>query len=217
MQKTIAAVFIWVMALSGAPAVAAPLQYVVEIDTSTFAVSPLTPFSLNIQLNDGGTPGSNSAILSGWEFGGGSPSGTPDVFGGAFGDLSTGVTLQDSDFFNSFTQSFIAGSFLRFQLNLTTNADPSGTPDQFSLAILDNTLTELATMSAGLYGTSVLLLADLIGSGTSLLPFGSAPGPSPAFAAPSLTAPAAIPEPATFALIALGCIGLRFTRRRGAG
>jgi PEP-CTERM motif len=90
---------------------------------------------------------------------------------------------------------------------LTTNPDPSGTPDEFSLAILDNGGVELPTNSAAIFGTSVILLADLIGDQTQLFTFGSAPGASLTFPAP-LAAPSqgAVPEPATLMMIISGLI-----------
>src|SRR5205807_454903 len=48
-----------------------------------------------------------------------------------------------------FTQPFFAGVTLSFRVNLTTNVDSGLTPDAFSFAILDNTLTPLPTTGLG--------------------------------------------------------------------
>ena len=118
------------------------------------------------------------------------------------------MQLTDSSFFNGLTQRFSAGSTLRFQLALTNNIDSSGTPDQFSLAILDNTGTELPTTSLQLYGTSVILVADLVGNAAPLLAFGSQQGAPAVFAAPSVIPQLAdVPEPSTAGLTA-GAIAL---------
>jgi hypothetical protein len=182
---------------------AATLVYSVTLNTTSLAGSASGPFVLDAQLNDGGDPANNTAVLSNFVFGGGAVFGPPTLTGGALGSLGGGITITDSDFLNEFRQSFQAGSLLSFTLSLTTNPDPSGTPDEFSLAILDHNGVELPTESAAIFGTSVILLADLTGGQTQLLAFGSAPGAPLTFAAPVATPPSSdgIPEPATWTLI----------------
>ncbi len=184
---------------------AATLLYSVTLDTTSLAASASGPFVLDAQLNDGGDPANNTAVLSSFSFGGGAAFGPPSLTGGALGGLAGGITITDSDFLNEFRQAFNAGSLLSFTLSLTTNPDPSGTPDEFSLAILDNHGVELPTNSAAIFGTSVVLLADLTGDQTQLLAFGSAPGASLTFPAPA-AAPSndAVPEPATLMMIIIG-------------
>ena len=58
---------------------AAQMVYSVALDTSALAATSLGPFALNVQLNDGGTPNTNSAILSNFVFGGGAPLGNADL------------------------------------------------------------------------------------------------------------------------------------------
>src|SRR5579875_734356 len=82
--------------------------------------SPLTadsgggPYSLDFQMIDGsGTGDANNTItLSNFAFGGGSVSGAPVITGGVSGDLTSSVSLTDSQFFNEFTEGFKPGESL---------------------------------------------------------------------------------------------------------
>ena len=124
------------------------LVFDVNLDTSGLIGHPAGPFSIDFQLNDGSGnfAGVNTATISNFMFGGGSPSGTAHLFGGAKGSLSTGVTLTDSSaFINEFFEPFTPGSFLSFTVSLTTNVDPGLTPDAFSFSILDNLLAPIPT------------------------------------------------------------------------
>ena len=185
-----------------APVGATQILVDVRLNTTSLASSAAGPFQLDVQLNDGGDPNNNTALFSNFTFGGGGPLGVPTLTGGASGSLNSSFMLADTNFLNEFRQSFNAGSALRFTLLLTTNVDPSGTPDQFSLAILDSNGVELPTGSAGTYGTSVILLADLVGGMTQLSGFGSDSDAAIAFAAPSVAS--SVPEPATIGMMAAG-------------
>lgn len=124
-----------------------------DIYTVTLNTSPLTgngPFKLDLQFLDGsGTPGdlnNNVVTLTSFAFGaGGSALGSGTATGGASGGLTAGVTLKDTVFFNEYIENFTPGSLLSFTLNTTNNADPGGTPDLFTLAILDSLGSELPT------------------------------------------------------------------------
>ena len=115
------------------------------------------------------------------------------------------VTLTDSSFFNAFTQQFNPGSLLQFRLQVSTNVDAGGTPDQFSFSILDNTLTELPTM--GFF--DVFAVLDIDSANPFPQTFGSDPSRPPAgggsgitMAAPQATL--ATPEPSSFILLGIG-------------
>lgn len=104
------------------------------------------PFLLDLQLNSGSTLNNNTAVINHFTFGGGgAPFGAANVFGGASGSLATSVTLSDTLAFNEFFQSFTAGSLLSFDVTLTRNLDAGGTPDIFSVALLDSSLFNLPT------------------------------------------------------------------------
>lgn len=185
-----------------APVGATQMLVDVQLNTTSLASSAAGPFQLDVQLNDGGDPNNNTASLFNFSFGGGGPLGIPSLTGGASGSLSSSIMLADTNFLNEFRQSFNAGSVLKFTMALATNVDPSGTPDQFSLAILDFNGNELPTSSVGTDGTSVILLADLVGGTTQLSGFGSDPNAAIAFAAPSVAS--SVPEPATIGMAAAG-------------
>jgi hypothetical protein len=176
------------------------------------------PFSVEFQLNDGsGTgDGNNTAILSDFLFNGGAPAGSPTVNGGAYGDLTSGVTLTDNSFFNQFIQSFTPGSALAFQLFLSTNIDGGGTPDQFSFAILDKTGTELPTLAPGFFDVfvqididSANLLVRTFGADTNRIPAG---GGSAINIAASVATPA-VPEPSTILLFPGSLVALLVWKR----
>ena len=160
-------------ALSAA-ANAAPLNFNVWIDTSSLVGNPAGPFSLDFQLNDGSTlgDGNNWASLTNFQFGGGAALGSATTFGGASGDLLSGVILNDSDtLLNEFYQTFTAGSWLSFNLSLTTNVDAGDTPDLFSFAILDVNLMNLATQSLN---QDAFLQVTLDGAAPTIATFASA-------------------------------------------
>ena len=117
----------------------------VSVDTSSLIGDPLAsaPYYIDFQLNDGGTtPGNNAVSISNVMFGGGSVAASlPELFGGASGDLASGVQIMDTDFFNEFYQEFIPGSFLSFMVTLTNNANnPGDASDLFSFSIFDSFL-----------------------------------------------------------------------------
>jgi len=127
----------------------ANIMFQVHVNTTPLVGHPAAPFAINFQLNDGsGTnDANNTATISGFNFGGGGPSGAPILTGGASGDLSTSVTLTDSTFFNDFVQDFVPGSSLTFNVDLTTNADAGPIPDLFSFTLLDGSGFELPNTS----------------------------------------------------------------------
>src|SRR5215469_10062806 len=100
------------------------------IFTVTLNTAPLTtvpgssagPFGMAFQLTDG----SGTAAC---------PAGCT-VFGGASGSAVSSIMLTDSSFFSALVETFIPGSTLSFQVDLTTNVD-SGAPDLFAFSLLD--------------------------------------------------------------------------------
>lgn len=185
--------------------------YTVNLNTAPLIGHLAAPFYLDFQLNDGSGMGdaNNTATLSNFQFGGGSATGSPSTQGGASGNLSSTVVIQDSAFLNELYQEFIPGNTLSFTLDLTTQVE-SPTPDQFSFAILDNTLTELPTQQ-GFF--DVFATIDIDSTSPPVQTFASNPNVLPAgggggitMAAP--TAQAAVPEPTTLVLLVIGMGGL---------
>jgi hypothetical protein len=179
----------------------------VSLDTSTLVGVPGI-FEIDFQLNDGsGTgDGSNTATIGDFDFGGGAAVGSPPFLaGGASGDLSTVVTITDSQFLNVFSQEFVPGAMLRFFLDLTTNVDAGPTPDQFSFAILLDGL-EIATDGPA----SELLSIDLDSAVPAINTYAGI-DPDLPLAAPQA---AVVPEPGTLLLLAAGLTALGTRRQR---
>jgi hypothetical protein len=211
------------LAAWGIPAAEANVAYTITLDTAPLIGHAAGPFSLDFQLTDGsGTgDGNNTATLSHFLFGSGSAVGSPTLTGAASGNLSAGVTLTDTGFLNEFTQGFTPGSRLSFTLDLTTNVDGL-TPDEFSLAILDNTGAELPTLSFGSLGIDVFTLIDIDSAHPAVQTYASDATRSPAgggsgiaLAEPTATPVSSnVPLPGTLALMVTGLGVLGGWRKR---
>jgi|SRR5665213_2368697 len=190
--------------------------------TGPLAGDPAGPFSLDFQFNDGSGSGdgNNTAVLSNFLFGtGGGPLGAAALAGGTSGDLGSSVSITDTGFLNEFTQGFTPGSQLQFQLSLTTNVDDGGTPDQFSMAILDSNGAQLPTLSF----FDVFVEIDIDSADPSIQTFASDPsrntvaGGAPIdLSAPDFTSVSSAPEPGSIVLA--GCaLVMTALRRRFVG
>lgn len=180
--------------------------YSVTMDTSALAGHPAGPFYLEFQLIDGDGigDGNNTIVLNNFQFGTGGGA-LPGGFnmGSVYGDLSTSITLSDSEFFNLFEQAFTPGDQLSFMVSATLNADSGPTPDMFSFAILDQTESQLPT--TGFF--DVFLYHDLA-PGSAPLVFASDPTRSPLGGGAGITMDGPevqdIPEPCTWAMLLAG-------------
>lgn len=200
----------------------ANIVYTVNLDTS--AINGAAGYALAFQLNDGSglLDANNTVTLSNFIFGGGSAgscgvAGNCEPFGGASGDASsvTGITLTDSDFFNSFAQRFTPGNTLSFTLDLTTNLDVGGTPDAFGFSILDSTGTPLPTLDA--LGADTLLSFDFDTLDPTLHTYATSALSPVALSAPTyrLAPPGGqAPEPGGLLLMGTGVLCLFGVRRR---
>jgi len=209
-RTTIAAV---ALLLTGLPA-HADLTFHVDLDTSVLLGNANAPYALFFQLNDGQGIGdaNNSLTLSNFGFGGGATTGGATFDGGASGTVPTGLTISDSSFFNAVTQSFTAGTALSFDVTLSTQLDPGGTPDEFSFAILDGNGNEISTMGFG----DPLIVVDIDSSHPSIQIFAGtgAYGAMPAPVVGAAVSP--VPEPATAGLFVAGLGMLLWHRRASA-
>jgi hypothetical protein len=186
----------------------------ITLDTSSLKVNVGSPFSLAFELGGGSESGNNTAILSNFNFGTGSAAGSPILVGGALGDLTSGLTLTDSDVDNIFIEGVSFGDLLSFNLTLTTNVDFGGTPDDFIWSILDSTETPVPTTSSS---PLFPLLAITIDSSHPSV--GTFDGTFPYFfSAPTVTDISNVsstPEPSTAVLVGLGLLStLCFSRRK---
>lgn len=205
-SKTVLSALAVIAGLAVASIAHAQIVTRVQVDTSSLIGNPAGPFSLDFQLNDGlGIgDGNNWATLNNFQFGGGSAVPGATTFGGAWGSLSSGITITDTDPFNEFYQGFNPGSWLSFDLTLTTHVDMGGTPDIFSFAILDGGLMNLATQSMG---SDAFVEINIDSSMPSIATFASADRLITASAMP-------IPEPSTYGLGAAALLALVGMYRR---
>ena len=171
--------------------------YDVTIDTSALIGNPSAPFSLDFQLNDGAGTGSaqNFASITGFNFGSGNATGSASIFGGTAGDLVSGITFHTTSAFNELYQGFTPGNTLSFHVSLSETAPSTETPDSFSFAILDQSLSNIAT--TGIADT--LLEVDLTDAGAIATLGNSIDGVS-------ITA-TAVPEPYAAPVVAVGLLG----------
>lgn len=174
----------------------------VSINTSSLAGQ--SGSELVFEFTDGSGLGdaNNTATLSGFDLGGGTAGAVDTVnsFGGYSGDLSSGVTLTDNSFLAVFGQFLDPGSSLSFNLDLTTNVDAGGTPDQFSMYLYDPSGNPLTTTSDPT-GFDSLLTINLDSSNPATDNYDSA--------LVTTSAPVTkTPEPSTILLLGLGLLAL---------
>jgi hypothetical protein len=162
----------------------------VSLDTSALAGTTET---LAFSLTEGDAIFENTVTLSDFDFGGGSPSGTPSYVGsGVSGDLASTVTLEDTDFLELFSQTFEVGSSLSFHLE-TTNSFEGGAPDGFAMYLCD---ASFDTCYSDNLNTGALLTLNLTG-----IPLTTSDFTVNGASAQGLTAPAVTPEPRSLALL----------------
>jgi len=177
--------------------------YHVSIDTSTLTATGNGPFSLDFQFNGGDTPGNNTALISNFDFGGGSATGSATLSGSVTGSLLTSVSFTNTTAFSEFYQTFTAGGVLQFDVSLTQNLDGI-TPDSFSVAILDGNLNNIDTTST--FGSLVQVDINTAGN----LNFNTSNGTG----VYSGVTTAAVPEPSSTMLVGLLAGGFLIRRRR---
>ena len=197
----------------------------VSLDTTGLEglASFLGPFWVTFEFADGsGTlDGNNAVVVSGFEFGGGSPVPSPWIPSGGVGisgSLDSGtVYMIDDDPFGFFAQQFWPGTTLSFRLRSTTNVDACPPPaigctyDQFTFGIMDSSFNYIPTTAGD--GTDLLSLTLDDPVTPTVLTFGTDPDFWPFEAlGPPLVSPT--PEPATWLPAGLMILGGAFSRRR---
>jgi len=207
--KRVFAACIFSTTLAAAGFAHADAIYTVTLNTS--AISGAAGYALAFSFQDGsGTGDSNNIVtLGSFDFGvGGSVGGGLTKVGGAQGDLTSSVVLQDTDFSNLFAQGFTPGASLSFKFGMTTNVDAGSTPDFFGFSILT-----LPTLDDTLGDNFLYLNID----SASPTPYSWATDPlSPvALNAPTVVPTSGVvPEPGTLGFMALGATALGILRLR---
>lgn len=179
----------------------------VTVNTSSLIDNPAGPYEVGFLLIDasGEGDGNNTATISSFTYGGGSP-GSVDAagtMGGATGSLNSGIMLTDTSFFNGLSSTFTPGTTFSFDVNMSTNLDANTSAtglsgDQFDFFIFDNTLLPIQTTDPT--GGDTLAVATITSNGLSVQNY-------------SIQTPTSVTEPATVLLLGCGIIGLWLMRR----
>lgn len=190
--------------LAGGVTPARAASFTITLDTS--ALVGAGSFALDFQLVDGDGAANTTVVLRDFTFGAGGPTGSPTLVGGASGSLATGLTLQDTMFFNGAAQGFTPGATLAFLLEVSGSSDPAG-PDFFTMALLDSNGFEVPTL-----GSAEELLSLALVGGAAPESFATDPNrTSLDVPAPTVTT---VPEPATALLLLTGALLVVHERRR---
>jgi hypothetical protein len=206
------------LALALAPALKANLDFHVDIDTSSLASAPNSPFYLDFQLNEGSGSLANSVQLTNIWFDHGSAIGTPMAWGQAGGSLGTSIWLHDDPAspFNEILQAFSDGTTgVHFEVSISQNA-AGATPDEFAIAILDSEsgLPPIVTNAPD----GISLVTFKVDANTTLADVNAYSSTEPAGVLASVGTP--VPEASTmglaFGAFALGLAGVRRWSRRRA-
>ena len=190
--------------------------YNVAINTTQLIGHPAGPFYLYLAFTDGSglDDAANVVTISNVDFGGGSGLGGPTLFGGATGSLETSVSMTNSSFISVFSEQFAPGLDLSFTLGLTSNDEPGGTPDRFTLFLLDSSGVALPTLSPA---ADYFLGVDLGSAGPIFDVYGSDPSRAPSegdpISIPAPTISAVVPEPATCSLLGSVFLAIIFWKR----
>jgi hypothetical protein len=177
---------------------------IVTFDTSSLVGNANAPFTLDFNFIDGSGigDGNNSITLSNFVLGAGSLTLSSMTGGIAVNASPFSVTLTDSSFFNDVQFTFVPDTSLSFQIDSTSNPD-DGTPDTFTVGILDRNFNNIPTSNPnnGVAFVELDLPTTDPTAGTQLIFSGStANDDNVSIAAPTVSG---VPEPSTFALSGL--------------
>lgn len=203
----------------GITCIANAVTYSVSLDTNSLIGNSFAPFYLDFQLTDGSgsNNGNNTASVSDFQFGGGHAVGAAFASGGASGDVATGITLTDTDFWNDIYQEFVPGSVLSFLVTLSNNIESGSTPDLFSFSILDSGLGYPANIPTE-SGAFTLLEIGIDGSPLTVETFSGIDDgfgtDYSAISAPSVSTVSTVPDSPVFAAGLASLIALFVARRR---
>lgn len=182
------------------PAIAAPIQYQVTVDTS--AISG-TAGNIDLQFNRGDASSQNAFVtISSFSSTGGSLTGAASTSGDVTGVLPGTLTIDNSPGFNDYFQPFTFGSSFQFLLTLDGPAIES--PDHaaligssFGLGLFDSTgSTPLLTTDPNGFAGTVDIDRDGVVTTTVFPP--TLAGGTPVV---TFSTPVTVPEPSTITLL----------------
>ncbi len=187
---------------------------IVTVSVNTSSISGMAGSEVFFEFTDGSGLGdaNNTVTLTGFSLGGGTAGAVDtnplDTTGGfdPASDLGSQVSITDSSFFNEFAQFLTPGSVLSFTLDLTTNVDAGGVPDQFSMYIYDPNINSIDTTADPTGGDSLLSISLDSSSNPTTNNF------DPALVTSAVTNPT--PEPSTLLLFVSGLAICGLLRRR---
>ncbi len=197
----------------GITCIANAVTYNVSLDTSSLIGNLSAPFYLDFQMTDGSGDnyGNNTATVSDFQFGGGHAVGSATPTGDASGDVATGITLADTDFWNDIYQEFVPGSVLSFLVTLNNSLETGPAPDMFSFSILDSSIFPIWTKADDL--SDSLLQITLNGEDPTILTFAGDLDYSDV-SAPSVSSVSTVPDSSVFGIGLASLIGLFVVRRK---
>jgi len=181
---------------------AAGISVNVSINTSGLPTGPGSEIVFIFTDGSGLGDANNTATLTNFALGGGTL-GISSTSGGASGDMSSTVSLTDSSLLNFFAETFSAGTSVSFLLNLTTNVDAGGTPDQFSIEIIDPNGNFFSPQDPA--GDLLAINLDSASPSTST---------QSSLVTVSTPGPVGTPEPATIFLLAAGLAAIALSTKR---
>jgi hypothetical protein len=174
-----------------------------SLNTSSLIGNPNEPFTLDFSFTDGSATGdgNNTITLSHFALGAGALTESSISGGITVNANPLNITLQDSSFFNDVQFTFVPDATFSFQLDATSNAD-SGTPDTFTLGILDRNLNDIPTGNPnnGIAFIEVDLPTTNPATGTQVILSGTVANSDDV----DIPAPTGTPEPSTFVSILVG-------------
>ncbi|HSI15381.1 MAG TPA: NF038129 family PEP-CTERM protein [Chthoniobacter sp.] len=199
---------------------AANLVYFVTLDVASLVSNPNGLFALDLQLVPGSNNVTNSVTLSNFIVTGGTLTGSPDfTFGGATGSSASSITLTNSNSSdNEYAELFSSGvTRIQFQVTETSNSETVGSgtpiPEQFNVAIYDNTQSNIPTTDPSGGNT---LVSSAIVAGQTLSSVQTFTSMSPDAGVSATVSLSAVPEPTSVGLLLVGACGLLARRKRSA-
>lgn len=186
------------------------VPYYVSIDTSSLGAVTV---GAAIDFVDGGTP-SNSVVISNFATNG--TLGAPTTTGGVTGSLPSGITLDDSSFFNEYYQLISSPTSISFDFEASANAPDSGSlPDTFAFFLIDDSTGLPFFDTTDPTGAGALFIVEIDGTSVGVQ---SVYGPADTDVTVRWTVAEAksVPEPSTLLLLGIGLLaaaGLKLQRR----